>query len=346
MTCPNCGASLLEDDSFCPQCGIAAKSAVRSCAVCDFPVREGAKFCIKCGSSVENAVPDARHESAYESRPERRPRRYAPSLAATPVRPKAAEQTLFRGDRSDAEHRHREKQHSTRRDKWPLAALALGCALGFAIYFSLSKNANTPETPSSHSPSPGRTAETASGTLGTTRLSSEDFPMKRAFIQLYGSYDPNLDGAFWKPRDTPIDFRRWEGKSVFVRPLISRPFEISGAARHLLVSNTLDVKDGEVVKQGTGCRACGSLIGAAIFEKHGPHWKLISRHDFLTVSGNWGAPPKVSVVFQSGGAIELQFENASETRETAKKSYSIVLKERKDAISAVARPAVRDTHTK
>jgi hypothetical protein len=96
------------------------------------------------------------------------------------------------------------------------------------------------------------------------------------------------------------------------------------------------VKDGIVVKQGTGCRTCGSLIGAAIFEKQGNGWRLISRHDFLAVDGAFGAPPKVSVAFPPAGGIELQFERSHLIdRAPEERSYSIVLKEQKSLSSAM-----------
>ena len=47
--CPECGAELSGDDSFCGDCGCALGSV---CANCGAEIREGKKFCGKCGQQV------------------------------------------------------------------------------------------------------------------------------------------------------------------------------------------------------------------------------------------------------------------------------------------------------
>jgi hypothetical protein len=182
----------------------------------------------------------------------------------------------------------------------------------------------------------------AAGTLGKTAANADEFSVKQAFTRLYGNYDPNLDGAFWTPTNAPRELAHWNGRALFLRPLISRPFKEDGNVRQLLVTNSLDVKNGDVVKQGTGCRLCESLIGAAIFERHGHDWKVISRHDFLSAGGSWGAPPKLSVSFPGAGEIALRFERRSDDpREWGKQSHAILLKERKDKTPELARANAR-----
>ena len=204
----------------------------------------------------------------------------------------------------------------------PAFILSGGFLLCIAIYVSLSADRDASPATSAATP--------ASGTLGTFHPNTGDFSVKHAFTALYGNYDPNLDGAFWKAAAAPKAFAEWNGRPLFIRPLISRGFADAGNTRHLLVTNSLDVRNGDVVKQGTGCRTCGSLIGAAIFERRPEGWKLISRHDFLTADGKWGAPPKVSVAFSGSGGIELQFEaRRADAREGARPPYTIVLKERR-----------------
>jgi hypothetical protein len=227
----------------------------------------------------------------------------------------------------------------------PLAFIVFGCALAVGVYFTLSiSERDPPDTTSAWRSTEAMTPSSSeSGTLGRTRPDADAFSIKRAFIQLYGTYDPNLDGAFWTVTGAPRDFAQWKDRPVFIRPLISRSFEEAGATRHMLVTNSLDVRDGDVVKQGTGCRTGGSLIGAAVFQREGEYWKLISRHDLLTAAGKFGAPPKVSIAFPNAGGIELQFQSLSgDEREPRKRGYAIVLKERRDMTPGVALTGARD----
>ena len=338
MTCIQCGAALLQDDKFCPDCGSALTPAVRSCAACRFPLREGARFCIRCGVSVADAVPASARSTSL------------PLVSAASSGLDKVKTPLTRRDvpiqsqtyRHEASQRLPRKENETKPNRGPVAVIVLGCGLGLAVYLSLRVDNSGPYKAADRHPSEATPmTKSASGTLGTTRPNLEGFPIKRAFTQLYGNYDPNLDGAFWRTTGAPADLAQWSGKPVFIRPLISRSFEEAGVPRHVLVTNSLEVKDGDVIKQGTGCRSCGSLIGAAVFERHGNDWNLISRHDFLTAAGSWGAPPKVSVDFPGAGGIELQFENPSGDPRKPAKTYSIQLKERKGVTPAVADPRAR-----
>lgn len=220
------------------------------------------------------------------------------------------------------------------RKEWgPVAVAAIACVLAAVIFWLVAgdrthtQKATTQRPPAKAALAP-RPAEDTTG--------APAFPMKQAFEKLYGSYDLNLDGAFWKVNRAPKDYAQWGGKTLLIRPLVSRSFEENGSLRHVVVTNSLDVKDGIVVKQGTGCRTCASLIGAAIFEKQGNGWALISRHDFLAVDGVFGAPPKVAVAFPPEGGIELRFERSHLIdRAPTERSYSIVLKEQKSLSAAM-----------
>jgi hypothetical protein len=221
----------------------------------------------------------------------------------------------------------------------PISITVLGCVLALGIYLSLTMGKSNLE----HAAAERRHTsprEVASGTLGRTRVNMEDFSVRRALTDLYGNYDPNLDGAFWRATSAPAAFTDWQDRALFIRPLISRSFEEHGLRRHVLVTNSLDVEDGEVVKQGTGCRTCGSLIGAAIFERSDHEWKLISRHDFLTAGGRWGAPPMVSIDFPVSGGVQLRFDDFAGDSRRGAKTYSILLKERESS-RALAVPVSR-----
>ena len=346
MICVKCGASLADDDQFCGDCGTIVRARVESCPTCRFPVRQGGTFCIKCGAALANALP-----------------RPAPDDSPTPRKSDA----IFALDKEvpDASTRARWQTVASRTPRpqrcacsswasrkapplkgwWPLALIVFGCALAVGVYFTLSIAERAPpdKTTARRSAEAVTASKSASGTLGKTRPDADAFSIKRAFTQLYGNYDPNLDGAFWTATGAPRDLARWNDRPVFIRPLISRSFEEAGATRHVLVTNSLDVREGDVIKQGTGCRTCGSLIGAAVFQREGKDWELISRHDFLTAAGKFGAPPKVSIVFPNAGGIELQFQSLSDDeRGPRMRSYAIVLKERKDMTPAVSRTGARD----
>ena len=228
--------------------------------------------------------------------------------------------------RPAAPGRDAEEPRDARHHVWLVALLAFACAAGGVTALGLWLRADAP--------SKTAVKRAAPKPLLVPRPREErpeqgDFYTPRGLKQLYGNYDPNLDGAFWTVTGAPAAYTRWNGKQVFVRPLVSRPFGEAERARQILVTNTLEVKDGMIVKQGTGCRRCVSLIGAAIFEKAGDRWTVISRNDFVVADGAFGAPPRVSVEFPTAGAIELRFEKFStEEGDSATRRYSVVIKER------------------
>lgn len=307
MNCENCGAELRKHDTLCAACGAKVKPT-RTCPECHFPAREGARYCVKCGASVEPSggrkdTADARAH-APDRAPEVRPARPLPASGpASVTRP----------------------MHWL----WPTLLLILAAALGFWMYTRHSSDSASPADearPAAEKSAPAsatRSAPTSSGSAAVPRFSTQ-----QAFKALYGNYDPNLDGAFWTVSGAPKAFAQWNGRSVFLRPLISRTFEQRNVTRHILLTNSLDVKDGLVVKQGAGCRTCPSLIGASVFEKGPQGWTLISRHDFLAADGAWGAPPKVSLMLSGTGGIELQLDRPAIDQRTPARRYSIVLRDR------------------
>jgi hypothetical protein len=330
--CRGCGAALLPEDQFCPQCGESVNTSFTRCGACGHPTRAGARFCIKCGVPIGHSSPldiDTPSTAVRQADP---PAKAIPSTGSIPG-------SVLTSNANESEHARwvRRKpaiaeKHggAAAQSRLPIAVVVLGFALAVGIYLSLrvAEDERASATAARLSGTPSTTAVT--GTLGTTKLDAAAFSMKQAFTALYGAYDPNLDGAFWSARGAPAQFQQWNGRQLFIRPLISRAFQEGGKPRQIVITNSLDVKNGDVVKQGTGCRTCGSLIGAAVFEKQENEWKLISRHDFMTTGGSWGAPPKIALTFQRGGAIVLHFETrAADQPELEKRRYSIVLKERK-----------------
>ena len=300
MKCIKCGAALQDGDIFCASCGPV--KADRICPECDAAVPEGARFCSTCGNAVAARVPKsdvlahARRETQAATQPGVRPKR--PQVFV------------------------------------PVAVVGIACVLAAGMYWIVAGNDSDTQKAAPAKRPPVKAALTPRPADETT--SAHGFSMKQAFEKLYGSYDLNLDGAFWKVNRAPRDYAQWNGRTLLIRPLVSRSFDEGGSLRHVIVTNSLDVKDGIVVKQGTGCRTCGALIGVAIFEKQRNGWALISRHDFLAVDGAFGAPPKVAVAFPPDGGIALQFERSHLLdRAPAERSYSIVLKEHKSLSAAM-----------
>lgn len=60
MKCKNCGANLLDNDTFCSECGTRVK--IEKCPQCNEILRDGVKFCSKCGykigDTVKNIIPE------------------------------------------------------------------------------------------------------------------------------------------------------------------------------------------------------------------------------------------------------------------------------------------------
>jgi hypothetical protein len=221
----------------------------------------------------------------------------------------------------------------------PALLLVLAVALGVTAYIIVSRDREALKREAREAAGTGRSSSVPKLPPPAESRSAVTaaFLTPQAFKALYGNYDPNLDGAFWTVSGAPKAYAQWNGRPVFLRPLISRTFEQRGVTRHILVTNSLDVKDGLVVKQGAGCRTCPSLVGASVFERRPSGWTLISRHDFLTADGAWGAPPKVSILFPARGGIEFQFERPAIDQRTPARQYSILLKDRTESSDRTAR---------
>lgn len=59
--CPNCGATVADDDAYCPNCGAdlartATSSETVTCPNCEAVVTEGSRFCPSCGENLADAT--------------------------------------------------------------------------------------------------------------------------------------------------------------------------------------------------------------------------------------------------------------------------------------------------
>jgi hypothetical protein len=146
-----------------------------------------------------------------------------------------------------------------------LCAIVLaGCALAVAIYWSLGRDDVMADKAGARRVAAAIGARTTSQPVleGSARFSA-----RRALQGLYGNYDPVLDGAYWTITGAPKPLAGWNGKTVVIKPLISRSDDTT--SRHVLVTHSIEVKNGIAVKQGAGCRNCKSLLGSALFERLG-----------------------------------------------------------------------------
>ena len=188
----------------------------------------------------------------------------------------------------------------------PHAAVALGCVLAVAIYFSAAHDQAV-----AHRVGAERIVA-ATGARATSQpapAGALQFSAKQALQGLYGNYDPVLDGSYWTVIGAPKRWNDWNGRAVLIRPLVSRSDD--AGTRHVLVTHTVEMQNGMVVKQGASCRTCKSLIGGALFERQGGEWKLVSDQRFLGVEGAFGTPPHVVVAFPEKAGVELRIEPSS-----------------------------------
>lgn len=222
---------------------------------------------------------------------------------------------------------------------WPHAphvVVALGCVLAVAIYWSAAR-----DDAAANKAGAERLAA-ATGARPTTSQPAVpgalEFSAKRALQGLYGNYDPVLDGAFWSVKGAPKRWAEWNGRTVVIRPLVSRTDD--AGMRHVLVTHTVDTRDGMVVKQGAGCRNCKSLIGAALFERQGEQWTLVSDQRFLGVEGAFGAPPHIAVSFPAKSGVELRVE-PSGLAQADDPSRAVVMTPGKKVKGVLAQPRPR-----
>ena len=280
-----------------------------NCSECGERLVDGARFCSACGRRVTPDIPKSVLEpprmprarvqqarSGLQATPKRvEPKRAPPGrgvVQPTTIASAPAQLTGFAG-----------VLHKV----GPGGMIAAGVLVALAAYWSAARDdafakaeaalrlskATQPLPTSTQDPAPRDGA----------------FSTRQALQGLYGSYDPNLDGVFWTVSGAPREWGEWNGKQVVIKPLVSRTDE--SGTRHVLVTNSVEVRDGLVVKQGAACPGCKSLLGAALFERHGNEWVLVTEHRFMRIGGAFGAPPKVTVDFPRNAGVEVRMESAT-----------------------------------
>jgi hypothetical protein len=223
----------------------------------------------------------------------------------------------------------------------PTAFVLAGCAVGVAVYWSASRDERVAGKAGAERIAVTKASATTSQSIPPGPV---QFSMRKAMQGLYGNYDPVVEGAYWTVSGAPKYWSDWNGKAVAIRPLISRSDD--SGTRHVLVTNSVDVKDGMVVQQGAGCRTCKSLVGAALFERRGSEWQLVADHRFLIVDGAWGAPPSVAIAFRPAGSVELQISRGRGNETDAKPTTSVLIDKDRVVKTAMAAPPHPDTRPK
>ena len=124
---------------------------------------------------------------------------------------------------------------AVRKESGPVTVVAIACVLAAAIFWLFAGDRMPAQKATAQRP-PAKAALTPRPADDTTGAPA--FPMKQAFEKLYGSYDLNLDGAFWKVTQAPRDYAQWSGRTLLIRPLVSRSFDENGSLRHVVVTNS------------------------------------------------------------------------------------------------------------
>jgi Flp pilus assembly protein TadD len=215
----------------------------------------------------------------------------------------------------------------------PAALVVGGIVLAAAVYWSAKRDEALSRADAARRVTLA-TAPRPTTTSQEPRPGDLAFSTRAALQGLYGSYDPNLDGVFWTVSGAPREWSDWNGKPVFVKPLVARSDE--SGTRHLLVTNSSEIRDGLVMKHGAPCPGCKSLLGAALYERQGEQWVLSSELRFMRVEGGFGAPPRVSVDFPRNGGAEVRIESASATGSSHKPAQVVILRGRTAAPTALA----------
>jgi len=312
-----------------------------NCGECGARLPDGAHACGACGRRV---VPAVTPRSVLD--PPQMPHLRARAPAA-PARP-GFQPTTRRADADTGEKKSVQSPTAAdgtaltgfagvMRKIGPIGMVGLGLLVAIAAYASAVRDDTLVKAEGE------RRMSFATAALSQTSQASapadEAFSTRQALQGLYGSYDPDLDGVFWTVSGAPREWGEWNGKPVFVKPLVSRADD--SGTRHVLVTNAVEVRDGLVVKQGAACRSCKSLVGAALFERRGDSWVLVTEHRFMKVGGAYGAAPRVSVDFPLKAGVEIRMENAAEEPGRARNSvHAVILHGGKpDAGPVVARPS-------
>lgn len=339
MNCAECGQHLPEGARFCTACGRRVEP-VLVCPECRTQAPEGAKFCFNCGSALGKPAPApaapapkaaTRPATPPAAKPEPPPGRVEPRLDLDKVRsspidgdprtggPGRKEPTVRMPGSSSESGKRKSAPHGLRK-AWPLGMVVLGLLLAAGAYWSDARDEARARSEAE------RRVASALGALPTSQDASSDnaaFSTRQALQGLYGGYDPHLDGAFWRVSGAPRSWNEWNGRRVFIKPLISRSDE--SGTRHVLVTNSVEVRDGRVVKEGAGCRECKSLLGAALYERREGAWVLVTEQRFLRVGGAWGAPPKADIDFPGQGGAEVRIQNASADGSRSRKNVQAIV---------------------
>lgn len=126
---------------------------------------------------------------------------------------------------------------------------------------------------------------------------AEGLTLAEAMASVFGKYDRDLGGSFWRAEGLTGDAVVINGEEKFVQPHSTQRFLLRGRERVLLVTNTLDIEDGRIIRPGESCHACAVLVGMILFERGpGEGWRLVSANRAATRAGSWGRMPRATII--------------------------------------------------
>lgn len=118
-----------------------------------------------------------------------------------------------------------------------------------------------------------------------------DFSLPDAMKAVYGNYDPaKKTSTFRLAKKFPNTFFDKPGK-VAAKEFLAAGAADSGGTKVFLLTYAVPAAAPEF-----SCHACAPVIGAAIFAKKNGAWTLETAEKSLDVLGNFGGPPRASVV--------------------------------------------------
>lgn len=139
---------------------------------------------------------------------------------------------------------------------------------------------------------------------------ADGLSLSSAMNHLYKSYDAARGGTLWVAEGLTGELGDANGDTMFVKPFRAARFTDGERERVLLVTHTLGVEGGKVIEAGSGCHACGSIVGMFMFERaHAGTWSVLAADHAVTRAGAWGrmAPAEVVGDFNAPG---LQIEDS------------------------------------
>lgn len=125
--------------------------------------------------------------------------------------------------------------------------------------------------------------------------SKNNLSEKKAFMIIFGNYDPIHKQSIWKNMRFPSkamgeNWGIWEEKTGIVSKIYYKKYKEDGKNKFFLLTKTVPVNI------PYECHACLPLLGATVFSKENIGWKVESQNLFLMYEGEYGEPPEANLI--------------------------------------------------